>query len=146
MDLIQLIYVSNAQNEMATAELESLLAVAARNNSACGVTGMLLYAHGSFLQILEGEATAVDTTFAHICRDPRHTNIFILAREAIGERSFARWSMGFRHLGHADSVAHPAYAPFFEHGFDAAAFGVRPGLAVNMLNDFARGQSAAARL
>ena len=146
MGLIQLIYVSNAQHEVAAGELERILEASARNNAAHSITGMLLYANGSFLQILEGEAAAVDETFERVSQDPRHTNIFLLEREAIGERSFARWSMGFKRLDAADIAAHPAYAAFFEHGFNAADFGGRPGLAVEMLNDFARSQSAAARI
>jgi hypothetical protein len=146
MGLIQLIYVSNAEHEMESAELEGILEVSARNNAAGGITGMLLYANGSFLQILEGEAVAVDAAFERISRDPRHANLFVLEREAISERSFARWRMGFKRLGSADAAAHPAHAPFFAHGFDAAALGVRPGLALTILNDFARSQGAGGRL
>jgi hypothetical protein len=54
--------------------------------------------------------------------------------------------MGFRRLGGADSDAHPAYAPFFEGGFKAADLGARPGLVLELLNVFARTQSAAARI
>jgi hypothetical protein len=146
MGLIQLIYVSNAPHEMENAELTEILEVAARNNAAREITGMLLYANGSFLQILEGESAAVDAIFERISRDPRHANIFVLEREAISERSFPHWRMGFKHLGSADALAHPAHAPFFAHGFDAAALGVRPGLALQILNDFARSQSAGARV
>lgn len=146
MGLIRLIYVSNAHHEMAASELDSVLEASARNNATRGITGMLLYANGSFLQILEGEAAAVDEAFERIGRDPRHGNIFVLEREAVGERSFARWSMGFKRLGSADASAHPNYAPFFAHGFNAAALGVQPGLALEMLNDFARSQGAGARI
>lgn len=146
MRLIQLIYVSNAHHEMAAAELEAILEVAARENAARGITGMLLYANGSFLQILEGDPATVDGLIERISRDPRHANIFVIAREAIAERSFARWSMGFKRLGSADAQAHPAFAPFFTHGFNAEALGVRPGLALEMLTEFARNQAAGARI
>lgn len=146
MGLIRLIYVSNAEHEVEAAELARILEVSASNNLARGITGMLLYANGSFLQILEGEAAAVDETYERVSRDRRHANIFLLEREAIGERSFARWGMGFKRLGAADIAAHPAYAAFFEHGFNAADFGVRPGLALEILMDFSRSQGAGARI
>ena len=146
MGLVRLIYVSNAEHEMESGELERILEASARNNAARDISGMLLYAHGSFLQILEGAPAAVDETYERVSRDPRHKNIFLLEREPIAERSFARWSMGFKRLGSADAIAHPEYAPFFEHGFNAADFGVRPGLALEMLRDFARSQSAGGRI
>jgi Sensors of blue-light using FAD len=146
MGLIQLIYVSNSLHEATAAELDDILASSARNNGAHQVTGMLLYAAGSFMQILEGEEKAVDETYDRVSRDPRHTNIFVLEREPIAERSFEQWKMGFKRLGAAEAAAHPAYAAFFEHGFKAADIGARPGLALDMLIDFGKTQRAGARI
>jgi hypothetical protein len=140
MSLIQLIYVSTASEELGAADLDRILDVSARNNSEKGITGLLLYAGGSFMQVLEGDETAVDTIFRQILQDPRHRDITVLDRAPIAERSFARWSMGFRRLGDAEATTHPAYSPFFQHGFDAAGIGARPGLALEMLKAFARGQ------
>lgn len=136
MALIHLIYVSSATAACDVAELENILVASARNNTPLQVTGMLLYAEGNFMQVLEGEEAAIDETYARIARDHRHTDIFVIEREPIEQRSFDQWSMGFRRLGASEALAHPAYAPFFEHGFDAAKIGAQPGLALDMLKEF----------
>ena len=139
MTLIRLIYVSTARREASTAELDDILASAVRHNEADGVTGMLLYSEGGFMQVLEGEEATVEETFRRVERDPRHTDVFVLERTPVAERSFGRWSMGFRRIGATEAATNAAYAPFFEKGFDARAIGARPGLALDMLTDFARG-------
>ena len=146
MSLIQLIYVSSASHELGQDELDSILDAAACNNAALQVTGMLLYAGGSFMQILEGEAAAVDQIFERVSHDSRHANIFVLERDSVSRRSFARWHMGFKRLDGRDAAEHPAYAAYFGHGFNAADFAAHPGLAVDMLNDFARSQRAGGRI
>jgi hypothetical protein len=142
MALIHLIYVSTAFRELDTDDLDRILESAIRRNTALNVTGMLLYADGSFMQVLEGEAAAVDEVFARVENDARHTGIFLIERSPIDERSFDRWSMGFKRLDAREAAAHPAYAPFFERGFDAARIGAHPGLAFDMLIDFSRRQRA----
>ncbi len=140
--LVQIIYVSAARPEASAAQLDAILEAAARHNQRQGITGMLLYAGGSFLQVLEGEEEAVDETFRRISRDARHAGIMVIQREHVAERSFSQWNMGFRRLKTEDAAAHPAYAPFFEHGFDARQIGARPGLAMEILAEFAHGQRA----
>jgi len=90
----QLLYASNTSRDFTDAMLHDVLAASRRNNSACGITGILLYVSGGFMQVLEGEAQAVQATFARICADKRHWNTTVLLdREA--PRAFAEWSMGF---------------------------------------------------
>lgn len=144
MSLIQLIYVSAAQQSLETAELDRILASSIHHNSPDAVTGMLLYADGSFMQVLEGEEAVVNETFARIEHDPRHTSVFVLDRVPIAARNFESWSMGFKRLDAQDATDRPGYAPFFERGFDAAQIGAHPGLALEMLIDFASNQSASA--
>lgn len=144
MTLIHLIYVSTAQRECSATELDAILAASVRNNQRLGITGMLLYANGSFLQVLEGEQAAVEETFERVSADGRHTGVFVIDRAPIAQRAFSDWSMGFRRLRTEDAAAHPAYAPFFEHGFDIRRIGARPGIAVELLTEFAQSQRAAA--
>jgi len=141
MGLIRVIYVSTARDSVDARELADILNVSVRNNEPSGLTGMLLYAGGSFMQVLEGDAAAVDATLARVKRDPRHTDVLEIDRSAVDERAFAKWHMGFRSLDAADAVAHPNYAPFFTHGFDPAALGARPGTALELLQEFARSNS-----
>ena len=54
-------------------------------NKSCGISGVLCSGEGVFLQVLEGERSAVSKLFAIICRDNRHTDIELLHYEEIKE-------------------------------------------------------------
>ncbi|WP_200372634.1 BLUF domain-containing protein [Thiocystis violacea] len=133
MALVHLIYVSTASKALSREELERILDSSIRHNALRNVTGMLLYANGTFMQALEGEEAAVDETYARILQDPRHTAIVMLHDGPLAARRFDDWSMGFRQLAAEDAQAHPEYAPFFHGGFDAPLIRARPGLALAML-------------
>lgn len=57
---------------------------------------MLVYADGSFLQVLEGDFLAVEEVMERVSDDPRHTNMLTLVDRQVEEREFADWSMAFR--------------------------------------------------
>ncbi|MHA7872484.1 MAG: BLUF domain-containing protein [Hyphococcus sp.] len=95
--LKSLVYTSAGSSvEVSDDELRAILDVSRRNNAANGVSGMLLYAEGCFLQVLEGEADKVDETFARVSRDTRHGSVLILHEGQIDARNFPEWSMGYR--------------------------------------------------
>ena len=94
-NLHRLIYVSAARDEMSTQELDGLLAIARRNNTAASVTGLLLYHDGSFFQVLEGPKDAVMRIFSTIERDPRHGRVIVLQTKTAEARAFPNWSMGY---------------------------------------------------
>jgi hypothetical protein len=123
---------------MDDAELDAILATSIRHNEKQQVTGMLLYSNGSFMQALEGEAAVIDETYRRICEDPRHHDIQLIYREAITERDFPNWSMGFRRLETEDADAHPAFAPYFTNGFASMPAGDSEGLALQLLKHFSR--------
>lgn len=68
--MIQISYLSKTSSPMSAAQLVSLLQQCHANNTARGVTGMLFYGNGTFLQVIEGEATTVDELVGKIARDP----------------------------------------------------------------------------
>lgn len=138
MSLIQLVYVSSAAKELDPKELEAILEISVKNNQRSGLTGLLLYSSGSFMQAIEGEATEVDATYARILRDPRHRGSIVLHREPISAREFPDWSMGFRRLGRKDVAKNPRYAPLFEHGFEAHELAAQEGMARELLQQFIR--------
>lgn len=86
------VYTSAAQR--AAPDLEGILEVSRRNNAQRGLTGVLLFAEGNFIQALEGPKDALDATYARIAADPRHRQIIDLFRTPISERHFPDWSMG----------------------------------------------------
>lgn len=78
--------------------MDLLVAQAAESNRIAGITGVLLYDGGNFLQILEGEPATVDALFARICQDTRHHHVKLIERVGIEQRNFADWSMAARRL------------------------------------------------
>ena len=82
-------------NADAEAELvRSILRQSRRNNAASEVSGLLAYAHGVFLQVLEGEQAVVESLYSRVSADARHHNIQVLHRGTISERIYADWGMG----------------------------------------------------
>ncbi len=136
--LVQLIYVSSAARLLGEPELRAILESSVRHNAPQAVTGILLYANGSFMQVLEGDEAAVAETMSRIRADPRHHHIYELYSSTIDHREFGAWNMGFHALTPADARAWPGYAQFFEHGFATANLNGEPGLAVEMLKTFAQ--------
>jgi hypothetical protein len=136
MALIHLIYASSASAEHDDTELAAIVESAIRHNQQQNITGMLLYAGGKFLQILEGETAEIEETFSRIEKDSRHHDIIVLERNEIPERSFQEWNMGFRQLNAEDALERPGFAPFFEKGFEVEKIAARPGLAMDMLLSF----------
>jgi Sensors of blue-light using FAD len=103
--MLQIIYSSASTKPYTHKELVELLKVARKKNMAVGVTGMLLYHGGCFLQVLEGPDENVEALYAKIQKDPRHTNFLLLVRETIEEKAFEDWSMGFVDTTHiAESI------------------------------------------
>lgn len=100
--LIQLIYCSAARRKFSHEELSGLLRFARQNNAKEGITGMLLYADGSFFQVLEGEEEKIRRLFEKIERDGRHHSITIIVQEPIAERSFGDWTMGYADIAPED--------------------------------------------
>lgn len=91
----QLLYVSSKSPNQAVS-VGAILVQSRRNNEAVEVTG-LLYTDGTrFLQVLEGEADAVQATFARVKQDPRHQAVVILSDRQIETREFGNWSMAHR--------------------------------------------------
>jgi hypothetical protein len=58
--MIQVSYISRSSHPMSAAELLSILMSSRENNQASGITGMLLYGNGTFLQVIEGEDAVID--------------------------------------------------------------------------------------
>jgi EAL domain-containing protein (putative c-di-GMP-specific phosphodiesterase class I) len=137
-DLIHLIYNSVATSAQAGAEVHDILAKSRTNNAACQVTGMLLLAEGSFFQVLEGPAAAVEATFARISTDPRHARVTVIIREPIARRSFAEWTMGLASLTSDDIRGTEGLNDLFQEGQILQA--VDPGRARKLLEAFKGGR------
>jgi Sensors of blue-light using FAD len=92
--LVRLMYASRAVPAVDQEELVSILRKSKANNPSLGVTGVLCFSEGIFLQALEGGRSAVNQLYNRIATDARHTQVELLSYAEIGERRFAGWSMG----------------------------------------------------
>lgn len=95
----RLIYTSTATRLLEKPELFKLLNTARNSNSAHGITGLLIYHEGCFLQVLEGEKETLENCYKTIRKDGRHTNFIELANEATSARLFSAWWMAYRDFG-----------------------------------------------
>lgn len=89
------IYISAASGPVDEAVIQGLLEVSRRNNARLGVTGLMLYHDGNFLQVLEGEEAVVTALYDRIALDGRHRGVIRLLGGPITERAFPDWQMGY---------------------------------------------------
>ena len=91
--LVRLLYVSRAVDKDPKA-IEAILDASRQHNVSNGITGVLCYGGGIFLQAIEGGRMAVSDLFGHIQKDKRHKDVVLLHYEEISERRFGGWTMG----------------------------------------------------
>jgi hypothetical protein len=87
-------YASRAVPAVDQEELVAILKKSKVNNPKAGVTGVLCFSEGIFMQVLEGGRAAVNQLYNRIAADPRHSDVVLLHYDEIAERRFAGWSMG----------------------------------------------------
>ena len=114
--IFQLVYVSRASSEMGTDALDEILSTARTNNSKRNVTGMLLFHEGSFIQVLEGEQSEVESLFEKIRLDPRHVDESVVLRTEVDERAFDGWSMGYKRAATLEDVPE-GFHHFLQSGY-----------------------------
>jgi hypothetical protein len=91
----RLIYSSAAAPDLDMKDLEQMLEESRVRNKARGITGVLVFVDGVFLQILEGEKVTVLDLLKTIAQDPRHTNLKVFHEQNTDARAFASWSMAY---------------------------------------------------
>ena len=92
--LVRLMYASRAAGAVDQNVLLTILGEAKAHNPEHGITGVLCYSEGVFLQVLEGGRAEVNQLYNRIVADPRHTGVELMHYAEIDERRFAGWSMG----------------------------------------------------
>ncbi len=96
--LVQLIYTSSYEGSIGLEQARDIARKAGVANEQNGVTGLLMFGHGHFLQVLEGSTDAVNETYQRIAKDPRHRRLRLLSYREVGARDFAAW-----HMQHVDA-------------------------------------------
>jgi hypothetical protein len=97
MSLGHILYISDALTSERAA-LENIRSVSTHYNARNGITGVLFYSAGQFVQLLEGDPDDIRHLFAKIERDPRHKNVRLLIERPTPKRLFPDWNMGLLNL------------------------------------------------
>ena len=98
-----------ATHRFETQELAALLHAARKHNVGAGLTGMLLHTE----QVLEGIPEDVETLCGRIERDRRHQHVTKISSEAIPNRSFEHWTIGFSRVSRKELAAISGSNDFF---------------------------------
>ena len=92
--LVRLLYVSRSVKPETAEETESILNSSREHNISHGITGVLCFGGGIYLQAIEGGRNQVNALYSQIIKDPRHKDVVILDYQEITERRFGGWTMG----------------------------------------------------
>jgi len=95
-DLDSIVYVSSAVRLLSLEEITYLLKRARERNKEYGITGVLLYIGGNFMQYIEGPKDNLEFIYKIIREDEQHTGLILVSREAIQSRQFGDWSMAYQ--------------------------------------------------
>lgn len=139
----QCLYASRALRAFTADDLEDLLRAARDSNHARQLTGLLVYGHGGFVQVVEGPEAEVDALFARIARDPRH-EVLMHTTRAIERRHFPEWEMGYRRIDVSAAHAVPGFSALFEEGFEPGDVPGLDALACDLINSLRRAALAQA--
>jgi len=137
-NLYHLIYASRETHNFNEDELLGLLTKARQANKTYNITGMLLYDKGSFFQVLEGDKDKIENLFSVISMDERHREIVRIIFEAIPERSFPDWSMGYSNISRKELDTIEGMNDFFDGG--ACLVDIDGGRAKKILKAFSAGR------
>ena len=91
-----LIYSSKESESTTELELKQIMEQSEKNNKRQNITGLLIYFHGTFIQMLEGTEKDVLETFGRIENDPRHELIIKLFSGETDKRHFPNWKMALQ--------------------------------------------------
>jgi hypothetical protein len=105
--MLQITYISTARPALPATAIDEILAASRRNNTAAGVTGLLLYDGYRFLQALEGDASAVTMIYERIKADPRHCAMVLLSSREISKQAFGDWAMAAQRVAIASGSTVP---------------------------------------
>ena len=121
--LTRLIYASHSTEKNAANLADSVRAILVKsihNNRMADITGFLVCGGDRFLQLLEGPAGEVESTFERITQDPRHADIVVIDKALTERRVFRDWNMAQHQVTAADQplLAQAGLATFTPDALD----------------------------
>ena len=117
--LVRILYASRAVGPQTSTVTASILAVAQEHNRRNGITGILCQGQGLYLQVIEGERSAINQLYARILWDRRHKDVEMLSFAEIADRRCPDWSMAHVDLSDMDpmiQMKHPEFDPYSATG------------------------------
>lgn len=129
-----IVYVSSSVQPLTTDALEALLMEARKLNRESGVTGVLLYCDGTFMQYFEGAPPAMADTYTRIRKSRLHSRITELTNESIDGREFPDWQMGLAQPSLSEMLA-LSTASWVVRDTQSAAYGIDT-VGMRLLHDF----------
>jgi len=133
--MFHVIYISKATQPFSQVELTELLSKARQRNTQRLLTGLLLYADGCFMQLLEGKEATVMDVYGRIKQDTRHTDIVTLRMEETPSRHFPDWRMAFGDLNEGTQNL-AGISRFLEPGFNSSTLKNESSNAYELLRAF----------
>jgi len=130
--LVRLLYASRAVDAGPEA-IDAILAKSRECNPANGITGVLCYGSGIFVQCIEGGRSQVNDLYGHILRDARHRDVTLLHYEEILERRFGGWSMGQVNISKANHTQLLKYS----EGLELDPYALSGKVSLALLEDLA---------
>jgi hypothetical protein len=134
--LLCAVYISSAVELMEPRRLHAMLTASRARNARAGISGMLLYKEGAFMQLIEGPADVVCVLLRKIQIDPRHRGMTVLYCRPITQRTFASWSMAFQNVDELGREERESVSRYLDDPFTLDAFGDHPDRAVLLLQNF----------
>jgi len=92
-DLFRIAYLSTVKGGPYALDIDELTRQCQRDNRLHGVTGLLLWSGRSFLQVIEGKESTVETLMRNIEADSRHHSIIFLEKKSVEYSLFTGWAM-----------------------------------------------------
>ena len=122
---------------MSAKQLLELLEQCLGYNTANGITGLLLYGNGTFLQALEGEEDVVTSLYSKIEKDERHVDVQFLHHRTIEKRQYPEWSMGFRRVSNEEMQGIEGLRDFRKSDFNAEFLTMHSAQRENIMDHYA---------
>lgn len=136
--MICIVYISSAKLGLTHGEILNIVEDSRVNNEKIGLTGLLLFNSGNFMQLVEGEESVVNGLFRKIEKDRRHTDIKLLLKEPITHRNFSDWTMGFKNIEKLKETNPALLNSFLNDDLNFTIYQQNPYRALTFLETFKR--------
>ncbi len=128
-------YTSQAAASLSNEDFVKIVQQSWRNNTASGITGMLIYERGEFRQVIEGAPGKISPLVAAILSDTRHGDVRVTRYSLTDGRQFEDWScIGFERFSQR-LPTRPTRSAELRHIIDSGVFDLGKRRAANQDED-----------